>query len=82
MILGRVTGNVTATAKDAALVGGKLLLVATDAAGEIVALDTVGAGAGDEVLVATGSAARMPQAASGAPVDATIIAIIEHVSRK
>lgn len=80
MILGRVTGNVTATVKDAALVGGKLLLVDTGS-GEIVALDSVGAGAGDEVLVTTGSAARMPQAGSGAPVDATIIAIIEHVSR-
>ena len=81
MILGRVTGNVTATAKDASLVGGKLLLVDTGDGSEIVALDSVGAGAGDEVLVTTGSAARMPQAGSGAPVDATIIAIIEHVTR-
>ena len=80
MILGRVTGTVTATAKQSALTGAKLLIVATGE-GEIVALDTVGAGTGDEVLVTTGSAARMPQAASGAPVDASIVAIVDAVTR-
>lgn len=84
MRLGRVTGTVTATAKDAALVGGKLMIVSFGAGQgpeEIVALDTVGAGVGDDVIVTTGSAARMPGAASGAPVDAAIIAIAEAVTR-
>jgi ethanolamine utilization protein EutN len=80
VLLGRVTGTVTATAKDAALVGGALLLVDLPA-GEIVALDTVGAGVGDEVIVTTGSAARLPGGATGAPVDATIIAIADSVAR-
>jgi len=86
MILGRVTGTVTATAKDAALVGGTLLIVAQErtdgslAGAELVALDAVGAGTGDAVLVAMGSAARLPARATGAPVDATVIAIVDDVS--
>ncbi|KMW59323.1 Ethanolamine utilization polyhedral-body-like protein EutN [Candidatus Rhodobacter oscarellae] len=80
MLLGRVTGTVTATAKDASLVGGALLLVEVPA-GEIIALDTVGAGKGDQVIVTTGSAARLPSGATGAPVDASIIAIVDSVSK-
>jgi microcompartment protein CcmK/EutM len=65
-----VTGTVTATAKDAALVGGKLLLTnivdADDVVLEtaVVAWDTVGAGAGDKVLLVQGSAARLAENAS------------------
>ena len=86
MLLGRVIGTVTATQKDAALVGGTFLVVALEkAAGdpvgaEIVALDTVGAGVGDQVILATGSAARMPGRATGAPVDASVIAIVDDVA--
>ncbi|HCW84084.1 MAG TPA: ethanolamine utilization protein EutN, partial [Rhodobacteraceae bacterium] len=38
------------------------------------------AGVGDRVLTATGSAARMPAGTAGAPIDASIIAIVEHIS--
>ena len=74
----RVTGSVTATVKDAALSGLKLLTCeALDGGDEIVAADSVGAGVGDTVLIATGSAARMPGATQGAPLDATVVAIVD-----
>lgn len=86
MKLARVTGTVTATAKDAALVGGALLLTdVIDGKGKmiepaLVALDTVGAGVGDTVLIVTGSGARMPARAATMPVDAAIVAVIDQVT--
>lgn len=85
MKLGRVTGTVTATAKDARLTGLKLLVCdIVDGSGKAlepaqVAADTVGAGTGDHVLIATGSAARLPAQTTGAPVDAVIIAVVDRV---
>jgi len=86
MKLAMITGTATATIKDAAL-SGKALLIAdvVDGKGKvleaaIVAADTVGAGVGDTVLVATGSAARLPASMASAPIDATVIAIVEHVN--
>lgn len=76
MKMARVTGSVSATVKDAALTGLKLLVC--EAGGEeLVAADTVGAGVGDTVLIATGSAARMPGATQGAPLDAAVVAIVD-----
>ena len=86
MKLARVTGTVEATIKDAALTGQKLLLCdLIDGSGSVqdaalVAIDTCGAGVGDTVLLTMGSAARMPSAAAGAPVDATNIAIVDTVT--
>lgn len=80
MLLATVTGTVTATQKDAAL-SGKALLLCEGGAGEFVAVDTVGAGVGDRVLVTTGSAARLPGQTIGAPVDATIVAVVDTVSK-
>lgn len=85
MRLALVTGTVTATVKDPQLVGQKLLLVdVVDAKGKViqpalVAVDTCGAGVKDHVLIASGSAARMPAAVAGRPIDNSIIAIIDHV---
>jgi ethanolamine utilization protein EutN len=86
MKLGRVTGSVTATAKDARL-GGLPLLICdiVDGKGKVlsaaeVAVDTVGAGPGDQVLIAMGSAARLPVQTTGAPVDAVITAIVDQVT--
>lgn len=76
----RVTGTVTATVKDPGLAGATLLLCQSESA-ELVAVDTVGAGVGDEVLVAEGSAARLPAQTSGAPIDASIIAIVDTVAQ-
>lgn len=85
MRLAKVTGTVTATVKQAQL-GAKPILVTdiTDAAGEVieravVAVDLVGAGIGETVLLAQGSAARMPAATASAPLDTAIIAIVDDV---
>lgn len=86
MLLGRVIGTVTATAKEASMVGGTFLVVGLikgsgqTTGTEIVALDTVGAGVGDTVLLSTGSGARIPMRATGTPVDASIIAVVDDVT--
>jgi len=86
MKLGRVTGTVEASQKDASLSGTKLLLTdLVDGKGEViapalVAVDGCGAGVGDTVLITFNSAARMPSNAAGAATDATIIAIVDRVS--
>jgi len=86
MRLGKVIGTVIATTKDAALVGGSLLIVdLTDAKGKQVeaghvALDGCGAGVGDTVLISHGSAPRMPQGKPALPNDPLIGAIVDRVS--
>ncbi len=83
MIIGRIIGNVVATRKDPRLEGQKLLLVrpinlrGEDESGCIVALDTVGAGYRERVLVVSGSSARMAEGLKDKPVDAAIIGIID-----
>ena len=84
MKMGRVIGSVVATRKDEKLEGLKLLLVRdldVDLApekGYVVAVDAVGAGAGEVVLYATGSSARQTAATDGRPVDAVIMAIVDE----
>ena len=85
MILGKVTGTVVATQKDEKLIGSKLMIVQDIALnGELerkytVAVDAVGAGIDEIVLVATGSSARQTQATGNKPVDAVIMAIVDTV---
>jgi ethanolamine utilization protein EutN len=85
MLICRVMGSVVATAKDAGFVGSKLLLVQqVDLAGKsqgepFVATDTVGAGAGETVLVATGGSARLAEMTRNAPTDAAIVGIVDEV---
>lgn len=86
MRLALVRGTVTATAKDSQLGGQKLLIVdyvngtrEVLEAGHVI-LDACGAGLGDEVVVASGSAARLPERTRGAPTDATAVAIVESKS--
>ncbi len=80
MILGKVLGSVVSTRKNANLVGQKLMIVkpvkgsADDA---IVAIDNVGAGIGELVIVAHGSAARIGCGLEKAPVDAAIVGIVD-----
>jgi len=87
--LGRVIGTAVATVKSQGLQSYKLLLVrdfqddadATHdaASGYYVAVDTVGAGIGEIVLVTFGSAARLFAGPLDAPVDAAIVAILDTV---
>lgn len=86
MKLAKVTGTVTATLKDAQLTGKPLLLTdVVNGAGKIlepavVAANTIGAGVGDLVLLAQGSAARMPAGTANMPTDTSIVAIVETVT--
>jgi microcompartment protein CcmK/EutM len=83
MKLGRVVGNVVSTIKAPGLHAFKLLLVSPfeegSAAPPFVAIDLAGAGEGEVVLVATGSAARIPGGAEAAPTDAAIVAVVDTV---
>ena len=86
MRIARITGRVSATVKAEGLVGKKMLLAdVINSAGaaleeSIVVVDACGAGPGDLVLVATGSAARVAQSTSGIPTDATAVAFIDEMS--
>lgn len=85
MLLARVIGTVVATRKDSRLEGKKLLIVrpvdvhGKDDAGYLVALDTVGAGFREQVLVVQGSSARLAYGLKDCPVDASIIGIVDIV---
>ena len=86
MVLARVSGTVVATQKPASMLGLRLLLLEkVDAAtmkgkGDfVVAIDAVGANAGEIVFYVGGSSARMTEETKGKPSDATIIAIVDEV---
>ena len=82
MIIGKVTGSVVSTRKNENLVGNKFMIVKPiDEMGikhNIVAIDNVGAGIGETVLVATGSAARIGCEMADAPIDAAIVGIVDE----
>ncbi len=86
MRIARVIGTVTASVKDTKLAGHKLLVVdIQDGEGNllepsVVAVDSIGAGTGELVLVVIGSAARIPAGVSNIAVDATIVAIIDEIT--
>lgn len=85
MFLGRVIGTVWATRKDESLEGLKFLIVKrVDTKLNLlsdftVAVDSVGAGPGEIVMVASGSSARLTSITHEKPVDAVIMAIIDKV---
>ena len=85
MILGRVIGTVWSTRKDENLVGSKFLIVRhlnvdyTPKDSTVVAVDSVGAGVGEIVLVAQGSSARQTDITKNKPVDAVIMAIVDKL---
>ena len=64
MIVGKVVGSVVSTRKSEQL-------------SQLVAIDMIGAGVGEYVLVAQGSAARIGCGVETAPVDAAIVGIID-----
>jgi microcompartment protein CcmK/EutM len=85
VLLGKVIGTVWATRKDDQLVGMKLQIVREVdldySAGKrfVVAVDSVGAGVGEIVLVAQGSSARQTDLTQNKPVDAVITAIVDKL---
>ena len=86
MILGQVTGSLTSTIHHRAMGVKKLLIVdKLDAAGNptgdyMIALDAIGAGAGETVLILDeGNGARQILRDSGAPVRSLIVGIVDEV---
>ena len=85
MIVGKVVGSIVATRKNENLVGSKFMIVeplkSMDSnSNRIVAIDNVGAGIGEIVLVAQGSAARIGCGLNTSPVDAAIVGIVDDGS--
>lgn len=88
MVLARVRGTVVSTHKPESMEGLKLLLlekidpVSMKGKGDfVVAIDAVGANAGEIVFFVSGSSARMTDATKGKPSDATIIAVVDSIEQ-
>jgi microcompartment protein CcmK/EutM len=85
MLLAQVIGTVVSTKKSDSITGTKYLLVQTcDTAGgrrgaHIVALDLVGAGTGEIVIIAQGSSARQTGVTFEKPIDAVIAGIVDQI---
>ena len=83
LIAGKVVGSVVSTRKCENLVGNKFMIVdvlehmQTSGQSRLIAIDKIGAGIGEFVLVAQGSAARVGVGMPDAPVDAAIVGIID-----
>ncbi|MHA2245593.1 MAG: EutN/CcmL family microcompartment protein [Candidatus Hodarchaeales archaeon] len=82
----KVIGNVVSTKKDENLKAFKLLIVQPVDMKEFkpegspfVAVDSVGAGEGEIVMVVSGSSSRLTTLTKDRPVDATIQAIIDFI---
>lgn len=92
MMVAKVTGSVVSTQKDKKLVGQKLLLVElcrvdgarksklTGTGRTMVAVDAMGAGMDDVVLLTQGSSARMTPTTKELPIDAVVVGIVDTVS--
>ena len=86
MLLGRVIGNVVCTMKNASLTGQKLLIVqpldrnGRDKGRPVIALDSVGAGAGETIYWCRGKEASFPFLPADLPTEATIVGIVDSVN--
>jgi len=91
MILARVEGSVVATKKNAKMTGSKFLFVRPllvdpanpngfkSGTNTIIAVDDLGAGEGEVVLIAQGSSARLGAKDKDIPIDAIVIGIVDTV---
>ena len=82
MLRGIIRGNIVSTRQQDALVGSKFMEVQIMENGQltdryIVAIDSVGAGIGETVLITTGSSARLALHNTSAPADAVIVGIVD-----
>lgn len=81
MYLGDVIGRVVSTVKDPGLTGRTLLLVRRlSDGGTVVAIDAVGAGAGERVYVCRGRESSFAFLPEIAPADATVVGIVDCVN--
>lgn len=85
MKIAKVIGTIVATRKEESLVGYKLMIIKRIDAnseyidGEEVAVDFVGAGIGDTVLIARGSSVRINPKRKEAMIDMAIIGIVDSI---
>lgn len=86
MLIARVKGNVVSTNKSDKLHGLKLLIVNiidmdtfTEKGQPVVAIDTVGAGVGEVVMVVSGSSSRQTDMTKDKPSDLAIVAIVDSL---
>ena len=91
MFIAKVTGSLVATQKVETMVGHKLLIVEpyrleakqrksiVTTGRTFVAVDTLGAGEGDYVLLTQGSSARMTPETKHLPIDAVVVGIVDKV---
>jgi microcompartment protein CcmK/EutM len=83
MRLARVVGNLVATVKDSALAGKKILILkhvnehGAASGRAFIALDSIGAGAGEMVYYVKGKEASFPFLPDEVPSDATIVGIVD-----
>ena len=82
MLRGIIRGHIVSTKKQESLVGSKFMEVEILKNGEptgeyIIAVDSVGAGINEEVLITTGSSARIALHNANAPCDAVIVGIVD-----
>ena len=82
MLRGIIRGHIVSTKKQQSLVGSKFMEVEILKNGELtgeylIAVDSVGAGINEEVLITTGSSARLALQNTNAPCDAVIVGIID-----
>ncbi|MEX0818001.1 MAG: EutN/CcmL family microcompartment protein [Pirellulaceae bacterium] len=91
MFIAKVTGSLVSTQKVDTLVGYKLLIVEpyrlepqqrqglTTTGRTFVAVDTLGAGHGDYVLITQGSSARLTAETKNMPIDCVVVGIVDQV---
>ena len=82
MLRGIIRGHIVSTKKQQSLVGSKFMEVELMKNGELtgdylIAVDSVGAGIGETVLITTGSSARLALHNTNAPCDAVIVGIVD-----
>jgi microcompartment protein CcmK/EutM len=88
MFLGLVVGTVVSTKKNDGIRGTTYLLVAQCSTrgktkpNPLVALDVVGAGTGELVIVAQGSSARQTDMTKEKPIDAVIVGIVDLIEEE
>ncbi|MCQ2386511.1 MAG: EutN/CcmL family microcompartment protein [Clostridia bacterium] len=85
MLKGIVIGNVVSTRKQESLVGSKFMEVEIIENGAktgkyLIAVDSVGAGIGETVLITTGSSARLALSKPNVPTDAVIVGIVDYTA--
>lgn len=77
MIIGIIKGNVVSTKKNDKLIGCKFMRVETKNGQELIALDNIGSGIGDSVIVTCGHNAVYGLFDEHVPIDAVIIGIVD-----